>query len=74
MELSDGFDTVIGEGGASLSCGQAQRISNARCILKNSPIVILDEATAGVAADKGSYIQDAISELCNEKTKQHPPI
>lgn len=67
-ELPDGFDTVIGEGGASLSGGQAQRISIARCILKDSPIVILDEATASVDADNESYIQQAISELCRGKT------
>ena len=46
MQLPNGFDTVIGEGGASLSGGEKQRISIARCILKDSPIVILDEATA----------------------------
>ena len=68
MELPDSFDTVIGEGGASLSGGQAQRISIARCILKDSPIVILDEATASVDADNESYIQQAISELCKGKT------
>ena len=68
MELPEGFDTVIGEGGASLSGGQAQRLSIARCILKNSPIVILDEATASVDADNESYIQQAISELCQGKT------
>ena len=68
MELPDGFDTVIGEGGTSLSGGQAQRISIARCILKDSPIVILDEATASVDADNESYIQQAISELCKGKT------
>lgn len=68
QRLPDGFDTVIGEGGASLSGGQAQRISIARCILKDSPIVILDEATASVDADNESYIQEAISELCKGKT------
>ncbi len=68
MELPDGFDTVIGEGGASLSGGQAQRLSIARCILKDAPIVILDEATASVDADNESYIQQAISELCKGKT------
>ncbi len=67
-ELPDGFDTVIGEGGASLSGGQAQRLSIARCILKDSPVVILDEATASVDADNESYIQQAISELCRGKT------
>lgn len=68
MQLPDGFDTVIGEGGASLSGGEQQRISIARCILKDSPIVILDEATASVDADNERAIQDAISELCRNKT------
>ncbi len=68
MALPDGFDTVIGEGGASLSGGEQQRISIARCILKNAPIVILDEATASVDADNESQIQAAISELVQGKT------
>lgn len=66
--LPDGFDTVVGEGGATLSGGEQQRISIARCILKDAPIVILDEATASVDADNESYIQQAISELCRGKT------
>ena len=68
MQLPDGFDTVIGEGGASLSGGEQQRISIARCMLKNAPIVILDEATASVDADNEHFIQEAISELCRGKT------
>ena len=68
MQLPDGFDTVIGEGGESLSGGEKQRISIARCILKDSPIVILDEATASVDADNERAIQEAISELCKGKT------
>ncbi|MCR5177541.1 MAG: ABC transporter ATP-binding protein/permease [Lachnospiraceae bacterium] len=68
MQLPDGFDTVIGEGGASLSGGEKQRISIARCILKDAPIVILDEATASVDADNERAIQEAISELCKDKT------
>ncbi len=67
-QLPEGFDTVIGEGGASLSGGEKQRISIARCILKDSPIVILDEATASVDADNERAIQEAISELCKDKT------
>lgn len=68
MKLPQGFDTVIGEGGASLSGGEQQRISIARCMLKATPIVILDEATASVDADNEHYIQEAISELCRGKT------
>lgn len=68
MELPDGFDTVIGEGGATLSGGEQQRVSIARCILKDAPIIILDEATASVDADNESCIQEAISELCRGKT------
>nr|HML46744.1 ATP-binding cassette domain-containing protein [Clostridia bacterium] len=68
MALPEGFDTVVGEGGASLSGGEQQRISIARCILKDAPIVILDEATASVDADNESHIQHAISELCKGKT------
>ena len=68
MELENGFDTVIEEGGTSLSGGERQRISIARCILKNTPIIILDEATASVDADNESLIQEAISELCRGRT------
>lgn len=68
MELPNGFQTIIGEGGASLSGGEKQRISIARCILKDAPIVILDEATASVDTDNESYIQEAISELVKGKT------
>ena len=56
--LPDGFQTVVGEGGATLSGGEKQRISIARCILKDAPIVILDEATASVDTDNESYIQE----------------
>ena len=68
MNLPQGFDTVIGEGGASLSGGEKQRISIARCILKDAPIVILDEATASVDLDNERYIQEAITELVRGKT------
>ncbi|MBR4669307.1 MAG: ABC transporter ATP-binding protein [Butyrivibrio sp.] len=67
-KLPYGIDTVIGEGGASLSGGEAQRVSIARCILKDSPIVILDEATASIDADNEAYIQEALDELCLGKT------
>ena len=67
MELPNGFQTIIGEGGASLSGGEKQRISIARSILKNAPIVILDEATASIDSDNESYIQEAIDALVNGK-------
>ena len=67
-QLPQGFDTIIGEGGASLSGGEQQRLSIARCILKDAPIVILDEATASVDADNESHIQAAIGELVAGKT------
>ena len=68
MALPEGFQTAVGEGGATLSGGEKQRISIARCILKDAPIVILDEATASVDTDNESYIQEAISELVKGKT------
>ena len=68
MKLPYGFDTFVGSGGATLSGGEAQRISIARCILKNSPVIILDEATASIDADNESHIQAALSELCEGKT------
>ncbi len=66
--LPDGYDTVIGEGGGTLSGGEKQRISIARAILKNAPIVILDEATASIDPENEHLIQAAISELAKEKT------
>ena len=52
MELPNGYDTVIGEGGTSLSGGEKQRISIARAIMKDAPVIILDEATANVRPGK----------------------
>ncbi|MFL0251891.1 ABC transporter ATP-binding protein [Clostridium neuense] len=68
MELPNGYDTVIGEGGSSLSGGQKQRLSIARAILKDAPIVILDEATASVDPENEYYIQQAINALTHGKT------
>ncbi len=68
MELPEGYDTVIGEGGSSLSGGEKQRISIARAILKNAPIVILDEATANIDPENEHFIQEAISVLTSGKT------
>jgi ATP-binding cassette subfamily B protein len=68
MELPDGYDTVIGEGGASLSGGEKQRISIARAIMKDSPVIILDEATANVDPENEAELTKAIEELTREKT------
>ena len=67
-QLPQGYDTVIGEGGASLSGGERQRISIARAIMKDSPIIILDEATANVDPENERDLITAIEELTKEKT------
>ena len=66
--LPDGYSTVIGEGGASLSGGEKQRVSIARAMLKNAPIVILDEATANVDPENEDRLQKAIEALTRDKT------
>lgn len=66
--LPDGYDTVVGESGSHLSGGEKQRISIARAILKNAPIVLLDEATSSIDPDNEVYIQQAINELVKDKT------
>lgn len=68
MELPNGYDTVIGEGGGTLSGGQKQRISIARAILKNAPIIILDESTASIDPENEHLIQGALTELSKGKT------
>ena len=68
MSLPDGYDTIIGEGGASLSGGEKQRISIARAIMKDSPVIILDEATANVDPENEAELTKAIEELTREKT------
>ena len=68
MALPNGYDTVIGEGGGTLSGGEKQRISIARAMLKDAPIIILDEATASVDPENEHLIQSALSELTRGKT------
>ena len=67
-QLPDGYKTMVGEGGASLSGGEKQRISIARALLKNAPLVILDEATASVDPENERELQRAIAELTRDKT------
>ena len=66
--LPNGYDTIVGEGGASLSGGERQRISIARALLKDEPIVVLDEATASIDPENEQLIQQALTELTREKT------
>ena len=68
QKLPQGYDTVIGENGDTLSGGERQRISIARAILKDAPIVLLDEATASLDVENESKIQQSISELVQNKT------
>ncbi len=68
MEFPQGYDTVIGERGTRLSGGQAQRISIARAILKNPPILILDEATSSLDAHSENAVRDALENLMKDKT------
>ncbi|QOW60408.1 ABC transporter ATP-binding protein [Treponema pedis] len=67
-KLPDGIDTVIGENGQRLSGGERQRISIARAVLKDAPIILLDEATASLDVENESLIQEALSELIKDKT------
>lgn len=68
MKLPDGYNTVIDEGGATLSGGEKQRISIARAIMKDAPIIILDEATVNVDPENEKELMDAIDALTKEKT------
>ena len=66
--LPDGYDTVVGEGGASLSGGERQRISIARAMMKDAPVIFLDEATANVDPENENELMKAIQALTAEKT------
>lgn len=68
MSLPDGYDTMIGEGGATISGGEKQRISIARAIMKDAPVIILDEATANVDPENEKELTEAIENLTKEKT------
>ena len=68
MALPQDFDTIIGEGGTTLSGGERQRLSIARAIMKDAPIIILDEATANVDPENEKELMEAITELTQEKT------
>ena len=66
--LPEGYETVIGEGGANLSGGEKQRISIAQAMMKDAPVIFLDEATANVDPENENELIHAISALTNEKT------
>jgi ATP-binding cassette subfamily B protein len=68
MAMPDGYETVIGEGGATVSGGEKQRISIARAMLKDAPVIILDEATANIDPENEAELQAAIRELTRNKT------
>jgi ATP-binding cassette subfamily B protein len=68
MKMEKGYDTIVGEGGATLSGGERQRISIARAILKNAPVILLDEVNANIDPENEMLIQEAVSQLVRKKT------
>ena len=71
MALPDGYETIIGEGGANLPAVEKQRISIARAIMKDAPIVILDEATANVDPESEQELTNAIEALTKRENHHH---
>jgi len=68
MSFPEGYDTPVGEHGLKLSGGQRQRIAIARALIKNAPIILLDEATAALDSESEQHVQQAIAELCKGRT------
>jgi ATP-binding cassette, subfamily B, bacterial MsbA len=68
MSFPAGYDTPVGEHGLQLSGGQRQRIAIARALIKNCPIILLDEATAALDSESERHVQEALTELCKGRT------